>query len=76
MALSHPFAGRSNIRVWRRRVLKRLRGFSWGRSRYPTIARDTLPLAIFDPETYGYRLGVLGADSARISRAFAPLVFS
>lgn len=40
-----------------------------------TIARGTLPLAIFGPENYGYRLGILGAP-ARISQAMAPLVFS
>jgi hypothetical protein len=39
-----------------------------------TIARGTLPLAIFGPENYGYRLGVLGAPS-RIAQALAPLVF-
>ncbi|MBX9711365.1 MAG: MFS transporter [Xanthobacteraceae bacterium] len=40
-----------------------------------TIARGTLPLAIFGPENYGYRLGLLGAP-ARISQAMAPLAFS
>jgi hypothetical protein len=40
-----------------------------------TIARGTLPLAIFGPENYGYRLGILGAP-ARISQAIAPLAFS
>jgi predicted MFS family arabinose efflux permease len=39
-----------------------------------TIARGTLPLAIFGPENYGYRLGVLGAPS-RICQALAPLGF-
>jgi predicted MFS family arabinose efflux permease len=39
-----------------------------------TIARGTLPLSIFGPENYGYRLGLLGAPS-RISQALAPLVF-
>jgi MFS family permease len=39
-----------------------------------TIARGTLPLAIFGPENYGYRLGLLGAP-ARISQAMAPLLF-
>ncbi len=28
-----------------------------------TIARGTLPLAIFGPENYGYRLGLLGAPA-------------
>jgi predicted MFS family arabinose efflux permease len=40
-----------------------------------TIARGTLPLAIFGPDNYGYRLGILGAP-ARISQAMAPLAFS
>lgn len=40
-----------------------------------TIARGTLPLAIFGPKDYGYRLGILGAP-ARISQALAPLAFS
>jgi MFS family permease len=39
-----------------------------------TIARGTLPLAIFGPENYGYRLGLIGAP-ARMAQAVAPLVF-
>ena len=39
-----------------------------------TIARGTVPLAIFGPENYGYRLGLLGAP-ARILQAGAPLAF-
>jgi predicted MFS family arabinose efflux permease len=39
-----------------------------------TIARGTLPLAIFGPENYGYRLGIVGAP-ARMAQAIAPLVF-
>src|SRR6266478_4046464 len=39
-----------------------------------TIARGTLPLAIFGPENYGYRLGVIGAP-ARMAQAAAPLAF-
>jgi hypothetical protein len=39
-----------------------------------TIARGTLPLAIFGPVNYGYRLGLIGAP-ARISQAMAPLLF-
>ena len=39
-----------------------------------TIARGTVPLSIFGPENYGYRLGLIGAP-ARISQAFAPLGF-
>lgn len=40
-----------------------------------TIARGTLPLAVFGPKDYGYRLGILGAPS-RIAQALAPLAFS
>ena len=39
-----------------------------------TIARGTLPLSIFGPKDYGYRLGLLGAPS-RICQALAPLGF-
>lgn len=39
-----------------------------------TIARGTLPLAIFGPVNYGYRLGILGAPS-RMTQALAPLAF-
>jgi hypothetical protein len=39
-----------------------------------TIARETLPLAIFGPENYAYRLGLIGAPS-RIAQALAPLGF-
>ena len=39
-----------------------------------TIARGTLPLAIFGPQNYGYRLGIIGAP-ARMAQAAAPLVF-
>ncbi len=39
-----------------------------------TIARGTLPLAIFGPRNYGYRLGIIGAP-ARMAQAIAPLAF-
>jgi hypothetical protein len=39
-----------------------------------TIARGTLPLAIFGPRDYGYRLGIIGAP-ARMAQAAAPLAF-
>jgi len=39
-----------------------------------TIARGTLPLAMFGPENYGYRLGLIGAP-ARMAQAAAPLAF-
>jgi hypothetical protein len=39
-----------------------------------TIARGTLPLAIFGPRNFGYRLGLLGAP-ARMAQAPAPLIF-
>ena len=40
-----------------------------------TIARGTVPLALYGPENYGYRLGILGAP-ARFLQAGAPLGFS
>lgn len=39
-----------------------------------TIARGTVPLAVYGPQNYGYRLGLLGAP-ARIAQAVAPLLF-
>ena len=39
-----------------------------------TISRGTLPLAIFGPENYAYRLGIIGA-AARMTQAAAPLAF-
>lgn len=39
-----------------------------------TLARGTVPLAVFGAKDYGYRLGLLGAPT-RIGQAFAPLVF-
>jgi hypothetical protein len=39
-----------------------------------TIARGTVPLAMFGAENYGYRLGLLGAPS-RIMMSAAPLLF-
>jgi predicted MFS family arabinose efflux permease len=39
-----------------------------------TIARGTVPLAMFGPENYGYRLGLLGAPS-RFMMAAAPVLF-
>jgi MFS family permease len=39
-----------------------------------TIARGTLPLAIFGPQNYGFRLGIIGAP-ARMAQAAAPLLF-
>lgn len=40
-----------------------------------TIARGTLPLALYGPENDGYRLDLLGVPS-RICQALAPLGFS
>jgi predicted MFS family arabinose efflux permease len=40
-----------------------------------TIARGTVPLAIFGPENYGYRLGLIGLPSRFLS-ALAPFAFS
>jgi hypothetical protein len=40
-----------------------------------TIARGTVPLALYGPKSYGYRLGLLGAPSRFLS-AGAPFVFA
>lgn len=40
-----------------------------------TVARGTVPLAVFGAKDYGYRLGLLGAPT-RIAQAFSPLLFS
>jgi MFS family permease len=40
-----------------------------------TIARGTVPLAIFGPQGFGERSGLLGAP-ARLAQAFAPFVFA
>ncbi|CAN5919865.1 MFS transporter [soil metagenome] len=40
-----------------------------------TIARGTVPLALFGPENYGYRLGLLGMPSRFLS-ALAPFAFA
>jgi MFS family permease len=39
-----------------------------------TIARGAVPLALYGPENYGYRLGLLGAP-ARMAQAAAPFLF-
>jgi predicted MFS family arabinose efflux permease len=39
-----------------------------------TIARGTVPLALYGPENYGYRLGILGLP-ARMAQAGAPVLF-
>jgi MFS family permease len=39
-----------------------------------TIARGTVPLALFGPLIYGERTGLIGAP-ARVAQAFAPLIF-
>jgi hypothetical protein len=40
-----------------------------------TIARGTVPLALYGQQNYGYRLGLIGA-TARIAQAGSPLNFS
>lgn len=40
-----------------------------------TIARGTVPLALFGPESYGYRLGLIGMPSRFLS-ALAPFAFA
>jgi hypothetical protein len=43
-------------------------------SGFLTIARGNVPLAMFGPDNYGHRLGLLGAPS-RVAMAAAPLLF-
>jgi hypothetical protein len=45
-----------------------------GAAKWMTIAKGTLPLALFGPSGYGARLGWLNAP-ARVLQAAAPLVF-
>jgi hypothetical protein len=52
-------------------VFATLHGFGNG---ILTIARGTVPLAIYGPKNYGYRLGLLGAP-ARIAQSLAPFAF-
>ncbi len=40
-----------------------------------TIARGTVPLSLYGPRNYGYRLGIIGAP-ARILQGVAPLLFA
>ena len=61
--------------VWRTCCLRPVHDPARRRQRHLlTIARGTVPLAMFGPENYGYRLGLLGAPS-RIAMAAAPVVF-
>jgi len=39
-----------------------------------TIARGTVPLALFEPQGYGERTGLLGAP-ARAAQALSPFIF-
>lgn len=40
-----------------------------------TIARGTVPLAVYGPENYGYRLGLI-SSFVRMSQAAAPIMFA
>jgi hypothetical protein len=40
-----------------------------------TVARGTVPLAVFGPRAYGERTGLLGAP-ARVAQAFAPGIWA
>ena len=64
--LTHPI-GAAILGFWRRRgrVFAIFHGAGNG---ILTIARGTLPLAIFGPQNYGYRLGIIGAP-ARMAQA-------
>ena len=40
-----------------------------------TIARGTVPLAVYGPENYGFRLGLI-SSFVRMSQAAAPILFA
>ena len=71
--LTHP-DWRRHPRARGRRGIKRVRDLFRPGNGILTIARGTLPLAIFGPQNYGYRLGLVGAP-ARMAQAAAPLAF-
>lgn len=73
--ITHPMGAAliavAGVAGWPALAFAALHGFGNG---ILTIARGTVPLAIYGPKNYGYRLGLLGAP-ARIAQALAPLVF-
>lgn len=73
--VTHPIGavliGVTSVAGWPGLAFAALHGFGNG---ILTIARGTVPLAIYGPRNYGYRLGLLGAP-ARIAQAVAPLAF-
>ncbi len=73
--LTHPIGAAILARRAAARPQARSRSFSALGNGILTIARGTLPLAIFGPQNYGYRLGIIGAP-ARMAQAAAPLAFS
>jgi hypothetical protein len=72
--LPHPSDRRRHRGAGGRRAASAFAIFHGAGNGILTIARGTLPLAIFGPQNYGYRLGIIGAP-ARMAQAAAPLAF-
>jgi len=71
--LTHPI-GAAIVAIWGGGAASLFAIFHGSGNGVLTIARGTLPLSIFGPQNYGYRLGLIGAP-ARLSQAVAPLAF-
>ena len=71
--LTHPI-GAAIVAIWGGGAASLFAIFHGSGNGVLTIARGTLPLSIFGPQNYGYRLGLIGAPS-RLAQALAPLVF-
>jgi len=71
--LTHPI-GAAIVAIWGGGAASLFAIFHGSGNGVLTIARGTLPLSIFGPKNYGYRLGLIGAP-ARLSQAVAPLAF-
>jgi MFS family permease len=71
--LMHPI-GAIIVAIWGGAAASAFAIFHGAGNGVLTIARGTLPLAIFGPQNYAYRLGIIGAP-ARMAQAAAPLAF-
>jgi MFS family permease len=71
--LMHPI-GAVIVAIWGGAAASAFAIFHGAGNGILTIARGTLPLSIFGPQNYAYRLGIIGAP-ARMAQAAAPLAF-
>ncbi|MFB9265264.1 MFS transporter [Bradyrhizobium erythrophlei] len=71
--LTHPI-GAAIVGLWGGGAASVFAVFHGAGNGVLTISRGTLPLAIFGPRNYAYRLGIIGAP-ARMAQAAAPLAF-